>query len=389
MIKKLSFLAALLAPGLAFGANPSADLSVQIVPAGTTTSTQCPSVAPAEAQAAGFTTMALCNDFTQPIPNTAGTGLPANWLGVMDANNSCAYSDTTPHVWYQTLWYLGCSPPYNEPGSGIQQVTDPANGNLALRIGYTQNDQVHYQYQSITTMSPSTGQFQDYPQASLIEWTFRDITESVTAGAPNNDFWTWTRSAATGCNGCVLEYDIFEDWGVNSNSAGIGNAVHNWWAGNQGAGGWGCGVYGRQYVNPGVGGPCPFGSPANFTTATYHTYGMLITTDGATAIWACGYVDHVLRGSCKKVPESLNPNNGQGGGFGQRNFLINWFGIAFDDPGQGYCPSGADCINQDMFSYIKSVDVWTCSDWNNPSGANYTCKFPNLINSGGNIFFRP
>jgi hypothetical protein len=46
MIKKLFFLAALLVPDLAYAANPSADLSVQIVPAGKTTSTQCPSVAP-------------------------------------------------------------------------------------------------------------------------------------------------------------------------------------------------------------------------------------------------------------------------------------------------------------------------------------------------------
>jgi hypothetical protein len=283
--------------------------------------------------------MALCNDFTQAIPNTVGTGLPANWLGVMDANNSCAYSDTAQHVWYQALWYLGCSPPYNEAGGGIRQMSDPVNGNLALRIGYTTNDQIGYQYQSMTTMSPTTGQWNDYPQASLIEWTIRDTTEDVTRGAPNNDFWTWTVSAARGCQGCVLEYDVFEDWGVNSNSPGIGNAVHNWHAGNLGAGGWACGVFGRQYTDPGSGGPCPFGSPANFTTSAYRTYGMLITTDNATAIWICGYVDHVMRGSCFQVPRNFNSNFGQGGGFGQRNFLINWFGIAFDDPGQSYCPS--------------------------------------------------
>jgi hypothetical protein len=41
MIKKLFFLAALMAPGLALGANPTADLSVQVVPAGPPVGTNC------------------------------------------------------------------------------------------------------------------------------------------------------------------------------------------------------------------------------------------------------------------------------------------------------------------------------------------------------------
>src|SRR5216683_4717012 len=58
-------MAALLAPSLACDANPSADLSVQIVPA------SAPAV-PAPAQAAGFTTQALNADFTSPAyANTA------------------------------------------------------------------------------------------------------------------------------------------------------------------------------------------------------------------------------------------------------------------------------------------------------------------------------
>src|SRR5215475_4350042 len=58
MVRELFYAAALLVPGLAYAGNPSADLSVQIVPA-------VPQV-PAGAQAAGFTTLAANYDFSQP-----------------------------------------------------------------------------------------------------------------------------------------------------------------------------------------------------------------------------------------------------------------------------------------------------------------------------------
>jgi hypothetical protein len=58
MINKLFFTAALLARGLAHAGNPSADLSVQIVPDGS------PLAVPAPAAAAGSTTQALNADFT-------------------------------------------------------------------------------------------------------------------------------------------------------------------------------------------------------------------------------------------------------------------------------------------------------------------------------------
>src|SRR5215472_4528784 len=110
MIKKLLFAAALMmAPGFAFAADPSANLSIQVVPAGQTTSAQCSATPPVEAAQAGFTTAAFCNDFTIAIPNTAGTGLPSNtsgqcfggqgcWLGC--ASPSGGETDSYPHIWY-------------------------------------------------------------------------------------------------------------------------------------------------------------------------------------------------------------------------------------------------------------------------------------------------
>jgi hypothetical protein len=89
------------------GGQATAQTSVQLVQAGGGgTSTQCPATPPAEAQQAGFTTMALCNDFTQPIPNTAGTGLPSDWRDCDNGFTGGNRNDNV-HVWYQTIWYLG------------------------------------------------------------------------------------------------------------------------------------------------------------------------------------------------------------------------------------------------------------------------------------------
>src|SRR6266478_9018702 len=76
MIKKLFFTAALLVPGLANGADPSATLPVQIVPSGS------PRAIPAGAQAAGFTTLALDADFSLPFYATQ-----SNWLDCAGATS--------------------------------------------------------------------------------------------------------------------------------------------------------------------------------------------------------------------------------------------------------------------------------------------------------------
>src|SRR5215468_9711446 len=59
MIARLFFMVALLLPFLAYG-DPSVDLSTNVIPA---------TSAPAPAAAAGFTTLALDPEFSQPQPN--------------------------------------------------------------------------------------------------------------------------------------------------------------------------------------------------------------------------------------------------------------------------------------------------------------------------------
>lgn len=126
MIKKL-FVAALLVPGLAYGANPSADLSVQIVPAGS----PAPAV-PAQAAAAGFTTQVLNADFTQ----TTGT-----WSNTANFMTNCGAAESVPNqpaTWHFTAFDwpsrnpLSCLPYtqlVTDSGSQVLKFVQPKNGS--------------------------------------------------------------------------------------------------------------------------------------------------------------------------------------------------------------------------------------------------------------------
>ena len=97
MIKQLILAAALVVPGLAYAGDPSANLSIQIVPAapspappplgGGIACDQGPNAAaiPAPAQAAGFTRCLLNADFT-----SAAYANPANWLAECGYGGSAA-----------------------------------------------------------------------------------------------------------------------------------------------------------------------------------------------------------------------------------------------------------------------------------------------------------
>src|SRR5215469_8802219 len=81
MIKALFFTAALVAPGLAYGAGPTATLSDQVVdPAG-------PPTPPAQATVANFNTCVVCFDWTAP-----SGGVFVN--GVAPAGVSAAQTNT-------------------------------------------------------------------------------------------------------------------------------------------------------------------------------------------------------------------------------------------------------------------------------------------------------
>jgi hypothetical protein len=400
MIKELFFAAALmLAPCAALAANPGANLSVQVTPAGVSTSGQCSS-APAEAAQAGFTTMALCNDFTQPIPNTAGTGLPSNtsgncyggsgcWLGC--PNPSGGAGDTYPHVWYSPEPDKYTAPPCNESGAGIQQVTDPTYGNLALDVAYSKADGSSWTWQTMATVSAavtnlSTQQtlFSDYPTASFYQIVARDNGYTCQAPfgtgcnysniQPNVDFFNWTAVGWDGqcySNGSYicspLEFDNIENWGNYAN----GSAIHNWPIGGN------CSASPSQCTSAWA------GTSTNFFDVTkYHVFGMLKTTNGTSDIKTCAYIDHVLKG-CQSIPADSVAACGtqldNSGTYCQRDALAVW-----SDSFNNY-PIGSGVLPVQLNYWIESIQVWSCADWQRGStGPNPHCTGPTLVtNSDG------
>jgi hypothetical protein len=333
MIKKLFFLAALLAPGLAYSGNPSADLSVQIVPAGPTTSSQCPNAAPPEAQSAGFTAMVLCEDFTQSIPNSAGTGLTANWNGCGNGAGQ--------------LWYI--QPTENQVNGGcndIKQIVDPLNpGQMVLHMQWLKSmwvangrDKTWMQLDAFDSFTPGAGRYMAWPQANLTQVTYRDNLNTFSDGCAygnfNAELWSHEAQSGTGVN----EFDFFEN--NTAPQPGICNdmAIHNWNTGGTGSG------IDPVNVAPGF-------------TNSYHTFGLLTTVNGS-AIESCGYVDHVLQGCFGPANLSAectapNPPINQSGCFGQRDYALLWIGILLGPNTQ-----------QDLHAWVQSISVWSCPSWN-------------------------
>jgi len=289
-------MAALLMPGLAHGANPTADLSVQIVPAGS-----APAV-PAAAQAAGFTTLALNADFSQP--EYAGS----SWF-------DCGGSENTDKVWHQDDQLYNDGFP---PCSDIVQVND--GGNIVLDLIYRAGQTPHWQ--ALTTKSYDGNHSISYPFTGYWE-----IEYSQAAGI-NNNFTDWW-SSCTGLPSCpagnlTLELDYSEQ------SNGFGDSGYHNWAVPGGCGGHDCVV-----------------KPNNLNTTQYHKWAGLVTTDGTT-VWFCSLYDGSYN-FCTTVQHTSDQINGVTG----RNFAIISNGKG--DVGQP--------MLQDSHMYIKSVRIWECANW--------------------------
>jgi len=337
MIKGLFFAAStLLFPCLAFGGNPSTDLSVQVVtppPSGTT-----PPV-PTGAAAAGFTTLALNTDWEHQQ-------FPLNWLGAcpngsipVNADNGqgerplVPYGhDDTGHTWWANLWWS-----YGSTGCTYVIVSDPVFGNTALDLAYTNRnnsrDGIGNVIQTASAdynRSTGVGQVNSFPIGSYYEITYR-ITP---AGDARNyivlNTWGPDGIANGNCN-CAMEWDVMETDG--SDLGKYDSAFHNWGAGG---GGWVLAPW--STLAPGT----------NFDPNNYNTIGMRVTYDGAHMI-GCTYVNNVFQ-QCSAL-QSVNATEAAPSG---RNFLVL----------QKACDTwNGSCTQDTQHGYIKSVRVWSCASW--------------------------
>jgi hypothetical protein len=176
MMKGLFFTVALLAPGFAYGGNPSGDLSVEVVPA-SPKGIACDmgpaytGAVPAAAQAAGFTHCAANYDFANSFYATR-----SNWLDCAGAAN--------PQFW--NLPYVR-NPA--APCSDYNIIFDSAFGTNVLQSTYTPADWsagvFSTELDSTNSPSPTYGTNPGFFFASQF---YVEVVQYVTANTQNNAY---------------------------------------------------------------------------------------------------------------------------------------------------------------------------------------------------------
>lgn len=141
---------------------------------------------PSWAAAAGYTTQIICNDFTQAIPNSLGTGLAGvaqcssgscpngNWMGC----GADQFPETSNNTWwYDTqTWNANSSvSSYAIPCSLIFQTTDPDLGGLALDMQWpsTLDTALGSNFTGPGNVIQMTGEGSNYPIFADYEWDSR------------------------------------------------------------------------------------------------------------------------------------------------------------------------------------------------------------------------
>ena len=328
MIRGFFFAATtLLLPCLAFGGNPSADLSVQVVTV-TPPGNGGPTVPPG-AQVAGYTTLALNNDFTQPMPDQwlGGCANPGNG----QPNNPMYNDDGGPHSWWQNRWWSRGYQPCN-----IGQLTDPSYGGMVLDIPWVVNPSYSSLGNNLMTASwdynPVThiGQARTYPNGTYYEITAR--IDPPTMLGNYFAFWTWGEAGLSG-GPSGIEWDVVE--GDDENYGLYDSAIHNWSSGT--GGGWI--LYPWTNLAPGT----------NLDPTKYNTYGLRVTSDGAEAV-GCTYINNIFQ-TCAPLGGLTDDEKTN------RNVLLI----------TSACNSWAETCNAGVTQhfYVKNVRLWSCSSWQN------------------------
>lgn len=307
MIKKVICTVALLLPGLAYSANPNANLTGQITPA------QSDPTVPAGAQAAGFTTLAANWDFTANTMCIAGSCVPAsplsNWLDCAGASNP---------QW----WELG-----NCVDTTI--ITDGGVGTLDLRFNIA-----NWPGQNSNTMQTAnrtnTSTSMAFPTGIYVEIKSRNPTYVGTcnSSAPScsqNDFFGW--STANNTSSPFVEWDFIEMYGQATVNGGI---AHNW-----------NGANGGDQLSTREPGSVP-----GYDPTIYHIYGTRVTTDGAGNVALCFYLDNTILTPCGS-DSLLSPTP----------LPHDFFSL---ETGPYTFPNN---FLQNSHYYIQWIRVWECAGW--------------------------
>jgi hypothetical protein len=334
MIKRLLLLTALLAPALAYGAKPSNDFSVQIVPAGNGSSgggnggggsvrgsPTAPGAALAGCQTANgggptngscFSTLALNLDLTGATQSFVANSTPvnattlSNWLDCAGASSPIMYHVTTVSGEACSDYSI-----INDGGTDALRLADPAGVN----------------YVQVSTSPYNSQGGHNFPEAFYVEAKIRTDSQSIAnmapyGGQPFSDFWAVYPN--TGCGSCAyVEWDFSEIYSNNSNGFATART--------------------GSFNNYNPGG-ITINAGSNYSQTSYSIIGARITNDGNGNVAWCVYANNVQQG-CTSAAETAS-------------WFVTPLQIIFDSSSGGYAVSGP--TNQ----YVEWLHVWECSNWN-------------------------
>jgi hypothetical protein len=360
MIRQLLFIAALLAPGLAYGGTATNTLNApQVVdPHGSAPQ------APAPAAAAGFTTCVVCMDFTAPsggvwVNGAAVAGVNAaqtnTWLNCAGANPPIYYQGVNTGQAYGPCPIIGTDP-HGTNALKIQFGTNiiPANGNFFNGIengsGYPPpstailvptNSYTESTYWVSTWPLNGNNQFPVYSQG---HW------EGEFDGSPQNDKYNW------------FEFDAYELC-CDLSSPGAYSSGWGTWAGS--------------HVGPTPNWYATF--PPNASNYRvdkgYVKIGMRLTSDGSSNLYKCMWVNDVLANCISWPAGSISGEyyTWQLSDMSSRmRFLYSPVGVYNNGN------SNSQTLPSDMISWTKSINIWACSNWKTTA-----CSTPGNPDPGG------
>jgi hypothetical protein len=364
MIKTLFFLAALLAPGLAFGGNPSADLSVQVVPAG---SDLPPSglTPPPGAVAAGYTTLAwefdipnnqVCNSASGTLVCVAASPL-SNWL---DCSVNGGQAATTPMFWVVKQYYNAA------PCSDMTIVYDSAAGKNqvganVLDVAFTPTDYANNIWGTqLETVRQDLLASIEFPPGIYVEVTFAVEPATQTSSYPQLpltvDGTTYTYGETTdqffyannGTTAAFSERDIIELASPVIGGNGGGGPDNNGASGGTG----------NDYASYNT------STISGYDPTTYNTYADRWFFDGGASVGVCQYITQVSLGrNPVQLHCGLSTSYSGGAALTTRQFAILQVGPQAQTIGSPGIP---------MHVRFMSYRVWSCAGWATGSCYNST-----------------
>jgi hypothetical protein len=341
MNKTLFIAAVLFVPSLAYSANPSADLSVQVVPPSSSgiacdIGPKYTGAIPPAAQAAGFTRCAANYDFTNT--SAYSNANMSTWLSCPDSGNPG----------YQ----LYCVRPGSSvfpPASDMVLVND--GGVQALQLTYTPADATNGV--GGTQLLTYSGQGNPNPPGTFFalgaysEYVGRTPASSAVGNLPvimGAIFWNDPHTENW------LEQDISEFYTYNSGGPPNGSINNAAGVGEHCVGSFNCSGYTAMAT--------PF-SNINLLTpydpTVYHTYGMRTTVNTSGNLGICVYFDGSQLATDSRGNHACVSGNLQSGA--SDSALTARYGMDFYDVPQG----GA--INKSLVELFQRLTIWTCSGY--------------------------